>query len=293
MTNKKDILLLYFLLLVEVLILVNSKIVINSVIKSSNTFVFKIFPSLLPTMTLGLLLVKLKVHKIIPRFIKKVFNVLFNFDDVTTSLFICSMICGSPSNASFINEYLNNGLISEKTAENLLCCTHFVNPLFVIGTVGIGTFNSSKIGIIILLMTYLSNFVKAFILRKNFIKENNTNNDVKGDEKAFITTFKSVIKTSMSQLLVILGIVILFNMLISLLGSIFNISYNVQTIINIILEMTGGITKIKYLQISNIGKIILSYYALSFGGLCIWMQTMSMITSKKIKYFKYFIFRLF
>ena len=293
MTQKKDILLLYFLLLIEVVILLNSKIVIKSVIESSSMFFIKIFPSLLPTMIIGLLLVKFKVYKIIPKIIKKTFNFLFNFNDVVTSIFICSMICGSPSSASFINEYLKNGLISEKTAENLLCCTHFINPLFVIGTVGIGTFNNSKIGIIILLITYFSNFVKAFILRKNFIYEVNVLNDVKTQDTSFINMLKDVIKISMSQLLVILGIVILFNILTSLLGNLFKLSYNTQTMINIILEITGGITKIKYLQINNIVKMILSYYALSFGGLCIWMQTISMITNKKIKYLKYFIFRLF
>ncbi len=292
MTSKKDIFLLYFLLIIEILILLNSKIVINSVIKSSKLFIFKIFSSLMPTMIIGLLLAKLNFHKIIPKFIKKTFGYLFNFDDVTTSIFITSMLCGSPSSASFINEYLNNGKINEKTAENLLCCTHFINPLFVISAVGIDIFNSTKIGMIILFFTYLSNFIKAFLLRKNFVSTKLKIENKKEKEK-FMIVFKDVIKVCMMQLLVIFGIVILFNMLTILIKEVFNINYFFETIINIILEITGGINKISYLNISFIFKIFLSYYSLSFGGICIQMQTLSMITNKKIKYLKYFIFRLF
>ena len=74
MTSKKDIILIYFLLTIEVLILLNSKTVMQSVIKSCNMFVLKILPGILPSMIVGTLLVKLGVHKIIPRFIKKIFN---------------------------------------------------------------------------------------------------------------------------------------------------------------------------------------------------------------------------
>lgn len=290
MTTKKDIFLLYFLLIIELLVLINSKIVINSVIESSKMFILKIFPSLMPTMIISLLLVKLNVYKIIPKFIKKIFNKAFNFDDAMTSIFVTSMLCGSPSSASFINEYLCNEKINEKTAENLLCCTHFINPLFVISAVGLGIFNSVKIGIAILFFTYLSNFIKAFLLRKNFVS---TKLKVENKKENFMLVFKDVVKVCMIQLLVILAIVILFNILTILIKEIFNINYFFETIINIILEMTGGINKITYLNINFVLKIFLSYYSLSFGGICIQMQTISMITNKKIKYLKYFIFRLF
>lgn len=292
MTSKKDLFLLYFLLLIELFILLNSKTVINSVLESSKLFILKIFPSLMPTMIIGLLLVKQNIHLIIPKFIKKMFNFLFNFDDAMSSIFIISMICGSPSSASFINEYLKDGKINEKTAENLMCCTHFINPLFVIAGVGIGVFNSAKIGVLILLATYLSNFIKAFLLRKNFnsSKQESYNN---ANKERFIDTFKNVVKISMMQLLSIFGIVILFNILISLIGEIFNINELFKAMINIMLEITSGIAKIGKLNLRIPIKIFLSYYALTFGGICIWMQTISMITNKKIKYFKYFIFRLF
>ena len=144
----------------------------------------------------------------------------------------------------------------------------------------------------VLFLTHLYNFIKAFLLRKNFVSTKLKIENKKEKEK-FMIVFKDVIKVCMMQLLVIFGIVILFNMLTILIKEVFNINYFFETIINIILEITGGINKISYLNISFIFKIFLSYYSLSFGGICIQMQTLSMITNKKIKYLKYFIFRLF
>lgn len=289
MTSKKDILLIYFLLLIELLILINSDIVIKSVITSLNMFLTKIFPSLFPTMVMGLLLVKLGIYRIIT--FQNLFKRLFRFNEIDTSIFITSLFCGTPSNATFINNYLQKGIISENEALNLLCCTHFINPLFVIGGVGIYIFNSYKIGIIILLMLYLSNLIKAFLLRNNFNPYLESN--VIKEKVNFKDIFVSIIKESMLNLLVILGIVILFNILIILIKEIFNLNNILKVFINIILEMTSGILSIKTLNINIILKILLAYLSLSFGGLCIWFQTISMITNKNIKYFKYFIFRLF
>lgn len=289
MTSKKDILLIYFLLSIELLILTNSDIVIKSVLTSLNMFLTKIFPSLFPTMVIGLLLVKLGIYKVI--MFKNIFKRLFRFNEIDTSIFITSLFCGTPSNAAFINNYLQKGLINENEALNLLCCTHFINPLFVIGGVGTYVFKSYKIGIILLLMLYFSNLIKAFLLRKNFTPHLESN--VIKEKVNFNDIFVSIIKESMLNLLVILGIVILFNILIILIKEIFNLSNTLKIFINIILEMTSGILSIKALNINIIIKILLAYFSLSFGGLCIWFQTISMITNKKIKYLKYFIFRLF
>ena len=138
LTRKKDIFLLYFLLTLELLILINSSLIIKSVKDSSFMFIIKIFPSLFPTMVIGNLLIKNNIELIIPKFIKKIFNKLFNFNDIETSIFIISIFTGTPSNAIYINEYLEKNLITKKEAEALLCTTHFINPLFVVAGVGIG-----------------------------------------------------------------------------------------------------------------------------------------------------------
>lgn len=289
MANKRNLYLLYSLIILELIILSKSSIVIESVINTSSMFILKIFPSLFPTMIIGNLLVRNNVWIIIPKFIRKIFNKLFGFNDLMTSIFIISMFTGTPSNAMYINEYLEKKLITIKEAENLLCVTHFINPLFVIGGVGIGVFNSVKIGILILSLLYLNNFLKAFILRN---KSHVSENVIDFNNTSIIKDFTLVIKNSINSLLMIFGIVITFNILVSLIKNIFVLNNFISVIINGLLEMTSGIIKLSNLNINIFFKILLSYFFLNFGGLCIQMQTLGMMKNKKIKYFKYFIFRM-
>lgn len=290
LTRKKDIFLLYFLLTLELLILINSSLIIKSVKDSSFMFIIKIFPSLFPTMVIGNLLIKNNIELIIPKFIKKIFNKLFNFNDIETSIFIISIFTGTPSNAIYINEYLEKNLITKKEAEALLCTTHFINPLFVVAGVGIGVFNDVKIGFLLLFLIWTSNLFKAFLNRNDFGQMNKRN--ITLNEKSFITTISESIKISINALLVIFGIVIMFNLLVALITNIFNLNQFTNTIINGLLEMTGGIMKLSSLDIDIYLKIILAYIFLNFGGICIQMQTFSMFNNKKIRYLKYLIFRL-
>ncbi len=290
LTRKKDIFLLYFLLTLELLILINSSLIIKSVKDSSFMFIIKIFPSLFPTMVIGNLLIKNNIELIIPKFIKKIFNKLFNFNDIETSIFIISIFTGTPSNAIYINEYLEKNLITKKEAEALLCTTHFINPLFVVAGVGIGVFNDVKIGFLLLVLAWISNLFKAFLNRNNFKEKRKMN--ITHSNKNFITTLSESIKTSINALLMIFGIVIMFNLLVALISNIFNLNLCTNVIINGLLEMTGGIMKLSSLDINIYIKIVLAYIFLNFGGLCIQMQTFSMFNNKKIRYLKYLIFRL-
>ena len=291
MTKKSNIFFLYFLILIEILILLNSNIVINAVRSSIKIFLISVFPSLFPTMVIGIMLVKNNVYEIIPKFIKNIFKKVFNYNDYMTSIFIISLITGTPSNALYINEYLDKGLITNNEAESLLLSTHFINPLFVIGMVGNVIFKSTKIGFIILLTLWISNLIKAYITRprvyKNIDRKNISCN------KSIINSFFVSIKQAIYALLTIMGIIILFNMLTILIREILNLNNTLSVIINGILEMTGGVTKVSEININTLLKIIMTYIMLNFGGLSIHMQAFSMLENKKIRYLKYLIFRLF
>ena len=290
MTKKSNILFLYFLIFIEVLILFNSSVVINAVQGSIKIFLKNVFPSLFPTMVIGVMLVKNNVYEIIPKFIKNIFKKVFNYNDYMTSIFIISLITGTPSNALYINEYLDKGLIDNNEAESLLLSTHFINPLFVVGMVGNVIFKSTKIGFIILLALWASNLIKAYITRPRVYKNIDRKN-ISCNESIINSLFISI-KQAIYALLTIMGIIILFNMLTILIREILHLSNALSVIINGILEMTGGVTRVSELNINTLLKIIMTYIILNFGGLSIHMQVFSMLENKKIRYLKYLIFRL-
>ena len=289
--NKKNIIIIYIFIILELLILFNSNIIIKSVNSSSLMFIKKIFPSLFPTMVIGNILIKSNVYLIIPKKIKAFLFKKFNFSNSTMELFIISLITGSPSSAMYINNYLNSGLINKKEAEALLCSTHFINPLFIVAGVGVGVFNNVKIGFVLFIMLFISTLIKIYLNQNNF--KNSKKKIINIKNTNLITNITSSIKESINALLLIFGIVVIFNILVSLVSHILDLSELASCVINGLLEMTGGIIKLSNLNVNIYIKIFLAYYFLNFGGLCIQMQSMSMIDNKKIRYLKYLIFRLF
>lgn len=289
--NKKNIIIIYIFIILELLILFNSNIIIKSVNSSSLMFIKKIFPSLFPTMVIGNILIKSNVYLIIPKKIKAFLFKKFNFSNSTMELFIISLITGSPSSAMYINNYLNSGLINKKEAEALLSSTHFINPLFIVAGVGVGVFNNVKIGFVLFIMLFISTLIKIYLNKNNF--KNSKKKIINIKNTNLITNITSSIKESINALLLIFGIVVIFNILVSLVSHILDLSELASCVINGLLEMTGGIIKLSNLNVNIYIKIFLAYYFLNFGGLCIQMQSMSMIDNKKIRYLKYLIFRLF
>lgn len=283
---KKNIIMLYLLIIIEFIILFNSKIVIDSVKTSIIIFEFNIFPSLFPTMITGGLLVKLNIEKIIPSFIKKIFNKLFNFDDVKLSIFILSFICGSPTSSIIITNYYNKGLITEDECMYMSFITQFINPLFIL-SIGINLFNSTAIGFLLLILLLLNNLIKAFILKNKF----NTKRQITYENKAFLNEFITTIKDSINSSLLIFALVITFSLLTTLITNIFNLNQILDLIINSILEVTSSINKLNLLNISKPFKILIAYLILNFGGICIHMQTLFLNPNKKIRYIKYLTFR--
>lgn len=292
MTIKKIDFIIYALIITELLILNNAPVITSSVQKYAITFIQTIFPSLFPTMLIGNLLIKMGVTRIVPKFLKNIFAKTFNFNETCTIIFILSFIAGSPSNAKFINDYYELGKLSKKQAENLMCVTHFINPLFVIQVIGNHIFNNKNVGYLLVLMILIMNLIKAFILKNNFIDSKYKNKE-NYENISFIKTITPSIKGTIESLLIIFGTVITFGTLCTLIVHIFNLNSFSSLIVGGILEMTSGVTNLNIVNISPLLKLYLSYFFINFGGLCIQMQELSMLKKINIKYFTYFMFRIF
>lgn len=290
MTRKKDIIIIYILIALEILILFKSKLIVKSVYNTSLLYINTIMPSLFPNMVFSNLIVKQDISKVIPNKIINLFNKLFNFNKNVTTLFIISFFTGSPTNIININEYEEKGLINEEEAEYLSYITHNINPLFVIQIVGISILGDIKVGIILILLQFISNTIKAFIFKSKFNKKSKIN--INTSNNNIVNNIKTSVSTSANSLLVIFGVIVMFNILIELITNIFNFNSIINTIISITLEITSGILKINSLNINYVLKIIICYLALNFGGICIHMQSLSLSKNKKISYLKYLIFRI-
>lgn len=270
------------------LILLNSYEIMEGIKFSFYICINNLFPSLIPFMLLSNILIKYnfvsEVNDLFGNLMK-----LFKVNKNASFVFIMSILSGSPSNAKYIKDLLDNKLININDAKKCLKFCHFTNPVFVIGTIGYTFLNNKKLGLIILISHFLSSIIIGLFNKKD--KEIYNDFNIINNKSNFIIILKESIFITINNLFLILGIITTTIIITTIINNIININNNFKFIYGLI-EITQGL---KYLSISNLNielKTIISSFLISFGGICIHIQVLSILDNKKIRYFPYFMSRI-
>lgn len=267
-----------------------SDVVIKSVSFAVNICINNLFPSMLPFLILSSILSNYGFVELASHILSPIMRNLFHLNSNCAYVLVLSLLSGSPANSKYIKELLDSNKITIGDANQILLFSHFVNPIFIIGTIGTIFLGNKTYGFIILISHYLANLIIGIMLRKKEIptKSISSNNFFNIKSKGFITTLKSAIKDTIDTLLVVFG-TITSTLVFS---SIINNYFKFNPILNGILEITSGLKYISIESTTILTKIILSTFFISFGGLSIHAQVMSILDNKKIKYFPYLEARL-
>ncbi len=267
--KAKKILLFITLSLILFLVLNNPKIVISSVNYSLNVFIKNIVPSLFPFFILADFLINYNYIY----FLSKILKFKYSY------IILMSMVSGLPSNAKYISNLLDKGEISIKDANILLSFTFFPNPMFVIGTVGSLMLDSTKLGLMLLLNLYITNFILYLYYYKKLEKVNvrfNTN------KLNFSNLLKKSILDNTSTLFVILGTIVVSVLISNILFNYLNVNPLSEGVITSIFEMTSGIKKISTLNLGTNIKFIIISSSLIFSGISILIQAFSILSEYKL-----------
>lgn len=225
-----------------------------------------IVPNLLPMFIITSLIIESNLIINICNIFGKLFNKIFKCSNYGIFIYFLSLFTGSPSNAKYINDLVNNNLISNTLSDKLLLFTSNYNTLLIYSLLILYLNKSISIKIIIIII--ISNIVVGLIFRNiNYI-------DLKTNYIKRKINISKIIKDTIDTLLMILGTLIFFNIIINLLP-IKNML--LKNILNGFLEITTGLKGLEYLDISTNIKILLSTIYLSFGGLSIHTQIKSIL----------------
>ena len=288
---KRNIIPLLFLTFTMGL-LVFSKENLPAVKNGLQLFATSVIPSLFPFFVATELL----MHTNIVNHIGNMFNIfmkpIFNVNGKGAFALIMGIISGYPMGAKLAANFRQHNLCSKEECERLLSFTNNSGPLFIIGTVGLGMFGSTTIGLLLFITHLLASFTVGFIFR--FWKRNKDSNSLitytkftknnyskKGNNNLRTTNSKMVnfynlgeviaesITNSISSILMIGGFIVLFSSVISILNTsgitqiitillspIFNtLGIDISFINGIftgIFEITNGINFISSIHIKNI-----------------------------------------
>lgn len=234
------------------------------VLKVSNTieiWINKIIPTLFPT----LIIIDLIYNTKIPLYIEKYLHI--------NSLYILSIISGSPTNAYILTNY------NEDITKHL-SVTKYTSPIFTYTF--LKTIFNAKIALILMSLNILSNIILIILIKPKKLK-------YKYQPKETSTLITNSIKKTTNTLITILGTLIFFNTLPT------NLIKNkyLKTLILSITEITTSLHNLSTTTLKINYKILFTIISLSTCGLCIETQIKSIISDTQINYNKYINYRLY
>lgn len=271
-----------------------SKAVMESVSFSISIWIDNLFPSLFPFFIVSNLLLEYGFVDKISRWFNRIMPSVFHLPKEACFPFIISMFSGFPSGAKYTSELVKLGYITQDEGARLLTFTHYSNPLFILGFIATIIFNNFKIGIVILVAHVFTNILVGIIFRKR--KKCDLNRKIINISHKKSTTFGSALRTSifssLDTMCLLLGIVTIFLILTTILNEIFNFNPLFKVMISGLFEMTQGIKGLAILNIPIVFKVMMATFFISFGGLSVHIQVLSIIDETKIKYKYFFLARI-
>lgn len=216
-------------------------------------------------------------------------------------LFSMCCISGAPSGARLSALYFGEAC-HDRSASTALCAScNMVSPMFIAGTLCASMLDSADLILPICIAHYISAFVLLILTllrHTDAVLSASASIAQKHDAKPSIPSLISQsIFESFSAVIGICGAIVFFMVLASLLSSsgIFDsVSCSafgrsaadfMRMFTAGVLEMTNGCSLIKVLRISPALSAAFAAATISFGGICIFMQSLSFIKLSPKKYF--------
>lgn len=280
MKKYRNLILIILFLVLETYLLIDSKSVIESFNKTLNICLYTLLPTMFASIIFTSMLIELEFEKYIPKKLINFLSKLFNISKKEVVIFILSILSGYPNNSRMLSD--------NKNLNNLINFTSFINPIFLICTIGNIYLNNIKVSIIIMLCHYISSIVLGIILRNNEVIENKEliiNND-----KNYLNSYFSILRNTTKALCNIFSNILFFSILSSLVSNIFNFNEIINSIVLGTLEFSNGTYLVSNLNIDIFYKGLLILIIITFGSFSIHMQMISV--NEKIKYIRFLKYRI-
>ena len=273
-----------------------------------------VLPSLLPFFIATDLLSHTNVVPMCGKFFSRFMRPVFNVPGEGAFALLMGIISGYPVGAKIVANLKENKLCNKVEAERLIAFTNNSGPLFIVGTVGIGLFYNSSIGLILFCTHILSCITVGFLFRwwgKSKEKHlRNSEYSIESNNLSFCNLgevlSKSII-SSINTILMIGGFVVLFSIIISMLNTshiLHVLSSHVLSVLHIpeglslsiltgFIEVTNGLSFITELSSLSISfKLVVCAFVLGFGGFSVLLQVLSITSKADISIKPYFIGKL-
>ncbi len=274
-------------------------VVLESTRQGIALWAISVLPALLPFFICSDFMISLGIPSLVGRFFEKPFQKLFGTPGSSSFVFIVSITSGYPMGPRVIGQMRGRDEITDREGVRMLSFCSTSGPLFMLGTVGAGMLHSTAAGVVIALSHYAAALINGLLFRvltgrdrerRVFSKSSRRESAV--DNRSMLEMLTDSILSSLKTLGVICCYIIIFTYVTDLLeiAGVFNPLENQQSsgFYKGLLEMTVGINEISLSGTAGLRlKCAMASFLISFGGLSIMAQSMSVLSGLQIRLFTY------
>lgn len=216
--------------------------------------------------------------------------------------FAMGALSGYPMGACMAGEYFRKGMLDRQQLLHILSYSMITGPAFLIGTVGYEFLGSHRLGIILAAGHYIGAYINGMFYGKSCMAGRKTAAERKGGDRIAAGTESSfgaltdAILESFRSIGIILAYIILFMIAADLLqfsGILrFAPTAEAAAVLKGVLEMTVGCSSLAACQCSLTVKTVLAAFIVTFGGLSVMGQSLSMLRSCGIRFGELFVMKL-
>lgn len=307
--------LLFFIVLFIILIISFPNISFTAASNGLKLWFNVVFPSLLPFLICSELLIGLGFVNFLGTLLEPIMKLLFNVPGCGSFALAMGLTSGYPTGAKITTILREKELCTKTEGERLLTFTNNSGPLFIIGAVAVGMFNSPYIGFILALSHYLASITVGILFR--FYKKDNKEKKLENNslvlrnlpKKALKEMFAArrkdgrnigillgdSVKNAVNLLLVIGGFIVFFSVVISILTELHILSKIsiflcmvlvpigidnslVNAILSGIIEITTGAKLASICSAMYIQKVVAAAFILGWAGFSVHLQVISIIS---------------
>jgi len=151
--------------LLAIALIVYPKEALEGSVRGLNTWWKVVFPSLLPFFIVSEMLIGFGVVKFIGILLEPFMRPLFRVPGVGGFALAMGMASGFPSGAKITSRLRQEKQLTAIEAERLVSFTNSSNPIFIFGAVAVGFFHNPAVGIILALSHYIGNICVGLVMR--------------------------------------------------------------------------------------------------------------------------------
>jgi sporulation integral membrane protein YlbJ len=276
-------------------------IALSAAQKGITLWASSVLPALLPFFICANFMTALGLPAYIGRIFEKPFKKLFGAPGVSAFIFSISITSGYPMGAKLIGDFGRNGTVSRSEARRMLTFCSTSGPLFMLGAVGAGMLASPAAGAVIALSHYIGALLNGLLFGIFTPQKQETKNGpVKKTAAAkgsLLELFTDSMITSFRSLGIICGYIVLFMMITDFIqysGVLEPLKTDYgRSFVKGCLEMTVGCSGIADSGgMDLLMKCVFCTFLISFGGISVYAQSMSMLSGLNIGSCYYLIAKL-